>query len=403
MKTPHFKALTILESLIFAIAIIGFSINRYTRPITLLLLPYLFFVLLKSRNCAGFYKVLLLLITFSITHYTILYFYGLGSLTDLVFNTLSAAIAFCLGYAVSRNDNGYIKTNRYIFLIISSMTLLAFTSLVHTQSVFGSVEDASVVLQGRSVQTLWGYTISATGVNAFFSYSLSLLPFILMMVSFREIKVKKIYRFISVVAFIMGIYGTMQLGNRTGFMIVIISTLAVILRTPSMTNKKRPLLALASLLALIVAMMLFQYSHVLNGTLLYERSSQLSLNDDLRYSAWSSALIGLFDYPMGGQKTLLPTSYAHNMWLDVGYQTGFAPLLLLLTITLAAILVVRRFNKIDHPIEIKFLINALFTASIIVCFVEPILQGWTFYFYVFCILLGVVYGCNSAKAKEVQL
>ena len=139
---------------------------------------------------------------------------------------------------------------------------------------------------------------------------------------------------------------------------------------------------------------LFNLKASFEGTMLFQRMATTNLQNDSRIDSWGTVLSGLFKYPLGGKGPDLRAGYAHNLWLDVGYEGGLIPFILLLSFTIVSLYAVYRFLKTDHPVYFKGITISLLTALGIIFFLEPVLQGITVLFMFYCFLVGVIFKVN---------
>ncbi|MED4691861.1 hypothetical protein [Peribacillus frigoritolerans] len=231
-------------------------------------------------------------------------------------------------------------------------------------------------------------------MNAYISLGLCLLPICFLSNKFK-IPMLKIF---SIICFSLSLFTTLQLGNRTGLVIVIISIFMVLFLTDKMGMKK-----IISILSLMLFLLIVNFLYKQNfwglkfvweNSYMHSRFTSSNLEEDPRFTAWKSAFWGLFEHPFGGRETEIAIGYAHNLWLDIGYDVGVLPLLILLVFTLISLKSVILFIKFGHPVFLKGLIIALYTSFIITFFVEPILQGLIIYFTFFCFIVGAVQRLN---------
>jgi hypothetical protein len=400
-----FKSREILWSLVIVLYCINFlNVGIY---IPFLLLPHLLIYVFKNRFSKVFFGTLSLLTLFSIVFTVSNYHYGfIENKVVLAIRLFYPVCLFILGYKLINKDFDYQKTYRYLFLIIISFTMFGFLSLMNTIFTFGNIQVASEVLKGRMVISIWGdQLISATGLNTFLSIGLFLLPIIFLTDStLKHIKAVKI---ISIICFVASVYCVFQLGNRTGLGIIVASFIVITL------YKKPNVIRFVKWTCFTFLLLFFRILFDQNflgmrqaweNTFMYSRFHENDLTEDPRYEAWNSAFWGLFEHPLGGRKTEIPLSYAHNMWLDVGYDSGILPFVLLIAFTLLSMLSLITFIKVKRPMILRCLIIGLYTAFFITFAAEPILQGWFTYFTIFCFILGIIQRLNSnyfqAKIKD---
>lgn len=98
----------------------------------------------------------------------------------------------------------------------------------------------------------------------------------------------------------------------------------------------------------------------------------------------------------GNEGVIGNLKYAHNMWLDVGKQTGIIPCALLVTffiINLKNLYKLIKNNEVSN--NLKVLLIGVYTAVLLNLFVEPILQGEPLFFIMFCVIMGMIDMCST--------
>lgn len=119
-----------------------------------------------------------------------------------------------------------------------------------------------------------------------------------------------------------------------------------------------------------------------------------------RYQVWGEVLSQLFAFPLGGRAFPISENFAHNLWLDVGYDAGPAPFLLLLAFHAAhapaALAVVRR-----HPsLNTRLVTVAALAAFGLTAMAEPVLVMSVPHFALGLLLLGGLRRTAAALAAR---
>jgi oligosaccharide repeat unit polymerase len=306
---------------------------------------------------------------------------------------------YILGYKLVNNDHNYRKAYRYISILIISSTFYAFFSVVKTIRTYGSLSNALDSFGGREVINLWNSSIiAATGLNTILAFSLGLLP--ILFFTDKKLRHRKKIKLLVLSCFLASAYCTIQIGNRTGMIIILVSFIIVMLCSQKISFKKIITLICVSVLLLILKYLYDQdflgIKYYWTRTILYSRFQGNGLANDPRVAAWQVAFYGLFQNPIGGRLTQLPFSigFAHNIWLDVGYDSGIIPFVMLVIFTLISIKSLINFRNQNHPLMLKVILIGLFTSILITFFSEPILRGWNSCFNLYCFIVGVVQRLN---------
>ncbi|PFY35240.1 hypothetical protein COL48_00530 [Bacillus toyonensis] len=366
--------------------------------IPFLLLPFLLIHLIFYRFNIRYFSILGIIIAFSTIFTLTMNSYGyISSSFNFYSYLLYPVCLFMLGELVARKDGAdHEMVYNIIFGIIFSFVLFSFLSLMKTMNSYGDMDVATKALNGRYVLNIWNDgLISATGFNTYLSFGLIMLPICFM--SFKELRYGKIMKFFCVLSFMISLYGIITLANRTGFVLILVSIIAVSLLVGKVTYLK---IIKWFFGVLFVSLINFLYENNMSIKYfllqypLFSRFNEMNMGNDPRFETWKEALQGLFINPTGGRKTSLSLNYAHNMWLDVGYDVGMLSFFLLGLITFLALLALRNFVKSNQPILLKALIVGLYTAMFLTFMVEPIFQGWFTYFTIFCFVFGLTHGLN---------
>lgn len=361
--------------------------------ISFILFPIALWMVITKGITKRLFLMSFLLILFSVIYGLTIKEYGF---TDSVIVTAGYLIApitmYLIGYSFI---NGSYKNSYGLLLAVTvSTALFSILSIVRTIQLYGSLQNANPTFGGRAVVSLWGENfLSATGMNTYVSLGLALFP--LLFIKDKSIRSNRTFKLMIFLVFAVSIYVTFSLGNRTGLLIIIASTIMVFLFSTKLTARK--ILSFVLLMFLFILGALLYMGNTfgvkdkwLNSSIGY-RMQHFSALEDPRFMAWGEALVGVFKNPTGGRKTELSLNYAHNLWLDVGHDAGIIPFILLLAFSILGFLSLGKFYKSKQPVMFKALIIASFTAIVITCFLEPIMQGWFYYFTIFCILLGVIH------------
>lgn len=385
-----------------------YSVNFYGIGYYILLLSLPIFIIYSRRQVFNriYLITLFILFIFGITFSLSGYAFDLIGIDTAITIIVFPMILYMLGYKIGATDISYYKSYRILFIIIFSLSIFILLSYMKTISIFGNLEGAKNVFGERSLMDVWGKDdIKATVVTVYLSFSLAILP--TFFIKNCNIKRKKsiILKFIVLLCFLISLYITAQMASRTSIIIIILSLVANYL----LINKfsfKRILLPFVYVLGLIVMWFLFNLD-ILGvktwwvQTSVYDRFQSSGLESS-RYDAWNDVMVNMFDYPLGGRKINLSISYAHNLWLDVAYDVGVIPFILLIGFTIFSVFSFLRFIRLDHPIYLKSLLISIYVAFLIIFMTEPVLATKErFYFIIFCLIVGITQGLN-VNFKKVK-
>jgi len=340
---------------------------------------------------------------FSIIYALVQYYYKFSTNGTILLYLIYPFTLYVMGYIVTNGK--YKKMYQYLILVIVSFTLFGYLSLLNTVLTYGDMTSAIKTFGGqRLVMNFWDDSfITATGINTLLSFGLAMLP--LVFLKDNKDKHNNTIRIMALLSFVAATYCVLQLGNRSGFAIIVLSFLVTTLFVRKASLKK-----VAGIFSTAFFLLIFKYLFDQNmfglrfaweNTLLYARLQSTDIGSDSRVLAWKLTFNGLFENPMGGKETLIPLNYAHNLWLDVAFEGGFFPFAVLVLFTLISIGSIITFRRYNHPVVLKGIVIALFTAFIITFMVEPVIQGWFTYFNIFCFIVGMIQRQNFEYRREI--
>src|SRR5690625_1464026 len=329
--------------------------------------------------------------------YAFFVFYNNLSTLNIVFayELLAPITLYVIGYRFSEDDKSYRKSFYLMLLVVISLSMVGFLSLLKTINLYGSMDSAASILYGRYVIQLWNDNpMTATGANTFISLGLILLP--MLFVKDKEIVLNNRLKGIMFFCLIASCYTAFQLGNRTSLLIVGASVIMIYFFNVRINITKVIKTIVFSFPILFLSAIAFYYNFFgmrekWENSLFANRLSQQDYAEDPRFQAWGEFSSSIFRNPLGGRVEELSLNYAHNMWLDVGYDAGIIPFLFLVVFTLLALTSILKFLKGNHPVLLKSLVLGITIAMFITFMLEPIFQGWFYYFTIFCLILGSIH------------
>lgn len=388
--------------LLILISLYCFNFMRIGEFFPLLFTPFIFIYLFKNRLSKSSFLACGSLLFFLIVYSLFTFYYGYSNAVSIIGKLIYPISFYLLGDMVANGDRYYKRTINFFLLIIISYTGYAVASTLKTIYMYGSFDVVRQTIGRVSIDIWSSNVVSATAINAFLAFGLSLGAVVFM--KFNKNRTNKKIKRISFVCFATSVYSVVLLGNRTGLVIIITCLLVSYIYGGKLTKSKlrniflAPFLIMASYL--FYEMNLFGIKDAWSSTYLSNRFASSELSDDPRIMAWKSAFQGLFEFPMGGKQTQMLLGSPHNMWLDVGYEAGLIPFILLVIFTIISIVSLRKFNKLNHPKILKILVLCLFTSFYLTFFVEPILLGLNRYFTIFCFMLGAIQRLNGNTVRE---
>ncbi|PYZ96003.1 hypothetical protein CR205_16660 [Alteribacter lacisalsi] len=388
------------KELIFAVLLGAYATNflNIGNIIPALFIPVVVIYIIKNEFTREFWLTFYVIVCFGFLYAYLLLTHSIGSTSANIGKAIFPACLFLLGHKLVMKDLNYKKTILFTITLIVSTTLFSFFSLVKTTYLYGDI-NSYILENGRYVVSIWGNTqYASTLINALLSFSLASIPLVFIK-SVDKVKVKAM-KFILLICFILSVYVSLTLLNRTSAMVVVVSTIFVYAFVFKFTiGKILMILGIWCSLVLAVFMSNIGINNITFGenNAFWQRMVSSQMSEDPRFLAWREALFGMFENPLGGKQTDMSLNFAHNLWLDVGYEGGVLPFILLLFLTTIAVISLYKFSTNNHPKIVRGLMISIFSAFF-VCFVfEPILQGMTVYFTFFCFFVGIIQRLNYDK------
>ena len=412
---------TIIDKMIiFLLGLYAINIFNKGAYIAFFFVPFILFRKHSKRSLSTELVVTtFLLLLFSVVYASCVRFYGFSeSITVIVSYALAPTIMYLLGYTFIDNKNQYNKMFSVFFTIAMGTLMFAFLSVLKTSSLYGSLDNAFYSLGKRDVFSFWGQNnITVTGLNTYVSFSAAIVPLIFF--ENKKMKYIKITKTLIVINYLISLYIILQTGSRTGILILISSILTsffIVLSKRKKTIKKISKKKVISTYLLGCFFILIIITFIGNSqgiieqienSLTIQRLQNTQAVDDPRIQVWKEAFVGIYRNPLGGRQTHLSLDYAHNLWLDVGYDAGIIPFLLIIIITTIGLISVVRILLKDYSAFLKTLVVTTFSSIFIIFLLEPIMQGWFYYFVVFCLFMGVLHKLifldrNSRYNKNIR-
>jgi len=247
----------------------------------------------------------------------------------------------------------------------------------------------------RSINLIWmdqQQGANATNIGSNFALNLSLLPFLFTERSGRN----RFYNWTSIFLVVIAAFSILNMLNRTGLGIMVLSAFFYIFYSGNKVKSTIIVSVLVLLIALFYSFDIMGFRTWFLYSSYYDRISQTGVNEQgSRFIIWKEALNSFLKYPLGvtyyNVKYMIGASYAHNFWLDVGLKAGFIPLIPLLVVTVSGLYSISKviFNKKNEE-NLRVIIAGFAVAFYVTFFVEPIMEGYSVFFFFYCFYLGVL-------------
>jgi len=367
--------------------------------------------------------VLSVLIAYLVLHYLALYIFGFTSTFQLIKEPLFLLACYKYGHFLGRsrmkNWPGGIV---YILLaMVAGFVVFAFLSIYLAPNVsMYAAQKVGEAKAGRTGIMIW------TGESGGFGPILGIqgnlgsafLPVIVFGALREVLNGKKEILLVSAfcaVIILCGFYTNVLLKNRGPFVIIagLIGIIGVynIIFGPRRLTPKILVRKILVLFCVILLTILLVNSMPAIGNLSHLGVVSRFINeggDSPRIMFWQNCIKIIADNPLGGRKGDFGHTYAHNIWLDVGYDSGILAMICLIVFhtihfkDMASLV----FGRLPiHPGVISGMI-AMFFIIFISLFTEPIGKGYTIYYamtFFYCGLLKRLKTDGREAKKELIL
>jgi hypothetical protein len=383
LNIPLISFFSIISAL-FLIFLNGFSLKNRYKPIKIF-----------SKEFIISY---LIIFAFSVSYFLTISSYNLFE-DDIPRTILMINISYIIGYSINldlKADNTLRYLSIYLALIGGGVAFVFLS--INTSSAFDLV--------GRSVPNVWkpgDVLINGPVLDLYSMLGTGLLPFIFYSKNLRMCPGNyKLIIFTSCVIGFTSLFTTVILQGRKAILSVFIAfILTTIFKVTHLKNRNTKvlyivLILIGTLMLVIASGSIFEF--LTKNVDVFARFNDEGLESG-RYQAWTDILESMPTHLFGGRSFRISENFAHNIWLDVFYDGGLLPMLLLLVFHALHIKSVFKIVRSRLPESVITLI----ICSIIPIFMgfqsEPVLQASIFYFSITCCLFGLILRLSQSTGE----
>jgi len=387
--------------------IAGLNIPRISEYLLIVTaLGLLFRWLMEMRiDSKVFFVTLSLLIMFVSSYYTFTCIHGITGLAEGVRNGLTILGSYAVGYCISSRNTPVWP--RWVciplYCMVAGFICFAFLSVqafLHTASLAEIAERVAI--------NFWdGSNVNSPGFGANASLGMCLLPVIFYGKS-DDCNGLRYWLLAVTIAlfFVAGFYINVALQNRTPFLAtsasLFIGTVIYLRRHRADLVRNVRKLTVIGLLAgiavyyLAMATDLSQFSIVTRFT---EERLETS-----RYQAWSTMLSSLHYSLLGGRVVKLgeDLNYVHNLWLDVFWDAGIVPFIILTGFHFKHLHSFKTILQADLPLFVVLTVTGMGVSFFANFMQEPTLTASVPYFAGSCFFLGLVLRLSQNLENEME-
>jgi len=360
---------------------IGGSVWQY---VMLLLIPVL---IMKDSFWRYFDFNCIWVVVFSVSYALITSIYGFSSSGDLIIFSTFPLMFYITGKYLM---DTWTPQKNLLFLVL--IVPIAFTVF---NSVFSDVLKGGYLNLNRRIEVN-GSNLAVTLIGVRLSLAIAAFG---MIFSVARTKGERFFKYLLIFLGILGVASTIHMLNRTGIVIALVSSLAVLL-----TNWSRYAVWKIVLILFFVSLAGFEMypkikeSKALSTYIQRENDPGSGFNTaGGRTKRWVEGIEKIYTQPLGGgvYKKNGNKTYAHNFWLDVSELAGVLPFLALIACTFINLrknLILIR-SKLISPFLASWLVT-LNLGFFLACFVEPIMEGipsFAFLYFFFWGMTSILY------------
>lgn len=281
---------------------------------------------------------------------------------------------------------------RYVITCYDSVSQI-ITFLVLSVAIFGSMTYYYTLVDMQKVGLVNISRVFEADNNALAAtlYGLSVsLGFTGITIFFSNKSIGKFNSFLLLICLVMSILTVVHLVNRTGLAVLagcFVACLAYYFK-----NKKGKIFS--SIIIGTIVIYLFTNSliddKIINAYISRDEGIQSVAGAGGRSFRWLDAIQKLWFYPTGWYNDVFTyRAYAHNLWLDIARVSGVFAFSCFMIVTVRALKNLFALVRKTKPNALVLLIVILNTAFFLSSFVEPVIEGFPLYFYLYLMLWGI--------------
>ena len=317
---------------------------------------------------------------------------------EVVLITVLYGFGILAGMTTATSDSTLLQA---IVAVAAGFVVTAFLSVNQVD-----VADRTLGIVARVAPSFWepdGDLLNGTNFGLLSTLAVSMLPPVLFTLRARaRSRGWTVTRLAMLVVAGTGIYINVELQNRGPFLalIVSLSATAIVFWRSAKSPLGRALRIAVVIAAAVTATYVLADLDSLARTLgIARRFSDYGTDSSGRADGWMSVLTGIWSQPWGGRKIdLAGLNYAHNLWLDVAYDAGLIPAMLLVMFHAAHIGRLVRLAKSGLSAPLLLVLTATSAAFLVIAVGEPVLNASVPFFAATCFIFGAIASVATPKA-----
>lgn len=373
-----YKSEPLIMFLLSWLLLAGTTLSTYA---TSLLVPL---VLTNGKIFKGADRMFVLIVMYSTLYSSFCYlngFYG-GAKGNVIFQSLFPPTFYLIGKWMARS-----KTEKSIILFF--LVLVSFIAVPVISDVINDIRTNQFINVLRTIELADGSEVnSATNLGMRLSLAVASVGILFSKWNGR-------FEGFSTILFLivasLGITCVIHLINRTGLVVAAVSILTVFIFNVRHLSKKTIIIMSIGILVLTMFYIpQLQFVNDVNEAYL-ERDKEGSsvYTGGGRTEFWIMGVNSLFENPLGIDAST-KYRYAHNYWLDTSIRGGIFAFIFLLSLTIKHLINSWHIIKYKNAGLLRSLIITTNIGFILTGFVEPIMEGFMVYVFLFFMFIGIV-------------
>lgn len=337
------------------------------------------------------------------TYYYMQYYYS-GYKIFIVFG-LGASVAYMAGRKIILHSSDECESMfiRIVKLIVTGCSIFALLCIIykitHMSEYMAKAVSAKTydVMIDRFVLDIWtGELFHPTNFNSLLIFAAVSIPCLFIL----ETGIKnKIWQAVMISITLVACFFTASRSNIV-FIVLAVAT-NVILRiwlnngNRFIVQRKTILVLLGvSVIALLISLVFKNdIMNYLESTALFERSQNLTVKEDGRWTQMQKTLDVMFLYPFGNMPV---EGYAHNLFLDIAREAGIIPMILIMLYCFSTLMTTIKVIRLRaYSYELRIMIAVMKICIFAAFMIEPVIQGRIYVFMLSCLIDGMIYSLRQ--------
>jgi hypothetical protein len=397
MKSLNIKSSYFHAVLVFIVALLFFNPYNIAKYMSLILFIYVLFQILNKKRLNVIFNNIQLwcLIIFCFFYTVLQVHYDFIDIHTAATYLLYFIMLYIFGLVIVTKMKNERQMIYYLYAVIIGLSLFGIVAVIYSTQLYGT--SAGLEVRVATIPWMKDVQLAGTGIGMYVCLGISLSGLLF-------IKTNVFIKALNALIVLLSLYASVSLANRTGLLIGLLSVILIYVAQTKLNSIRDNIKIAASFIFQCFVLFVLFNMNCLNVKSFWQHSNafnrfaDMALSNDPRLMAWGEAFKGVFTNPLGGKQAHLSLGYAHNLWLDVGYSTGFLPFIILIIFTLITLkCYVRLLHNENISRYFKYLVTTMLCGFLLTFMVEPAIEGNYLLFGAFCLVSGVIKAIDKTK------